>query len=92
MVILEGFIDISPEDVDLVVQELPLHKELTKREKGCIKFEINADNVVSNRFVVYEVFDSDKSFAFHQARANSSRWGEVTKNAVRNYNIKRQRA
>lgn len=86
-VILEGYIDIPDEDLELVIKELPIHTELTKKEEGCIIFEVTRDLSILNRFIVYEVFDSKASFTYHQERVKNSRWGEITKNAARHYKI-----
>ena len=84
---LKGYIEIPIEDLELVIKELPIHSELTRKEEGCIVFKVTRDLGIHNRFNVYEVFDSEASFAYHQERVRNSRWGEITKNAARHYKI-----
>lgn len=84
---LEGYIEIPVEDLELVIKELPIHTELTRKEEGCIVFEVTQDPNRNNRFNVYEVFDSQTSFSYHQERVKNSKWGEITKNAARHYKI-----
>ena len=87
-VILEGYIEVSEEDMEIVEIELPIHSDLTKNEKGCIAFKVTKDNAAKNRFNVYEEFESTEAFEYHQKRIKTSRWGAITKNVVRNYQIK----
>jgi len=87
-VILEGFIEVPENDLELVRVELPNHIKLTRNENGCMIFDVNQDQENKCRFNVYEEFVNQESFDFHQKRVKLSRWGEITKNVKRNYNIK----
>lgn len=87
-VTLEGFIDVPIDDLKTVEDELPRHMELTMAEAGCLVFEVTRDKSFPTRFNVYEEFDSESSFQYHQARVSSSAWGKVTKNVTRHYTIK----
>ncbi len=86
-VILKGFIIIPDRDLEMVKQELPVHSELTRREPGCLVFEVTPNESSPNRFEVYEEFSSKAAFDSHQVRVKSSRWGQVTSNAERHYEI-----
>ena len=86
-VVLEGFIEVPDDDLEIVKKELVNHIELTRKEKGCIVFNVEQDSLDRNRFNVYEEFESEEAFKSHQARVNSSKWGVVTKNVKRNYII-----
>lgn len=86
-VILEGYIIVSEDDLDLVQSALPAHVELTRNEPGCIVFNVEQSQVNIHRFNVHEEFDSEASFKKHQIRVKQSRWGSITKNVQRNYNI-----
>ena len=88
-VIVEGYILVSDEDMEIVEVELPIHAYLTKNEQGCITFNVTKDKVDKHRFNVYEVFNSATAFEYHQNRIKDSRWGAITKNVIRNYQIKR---
>lgn len=88
-IIVEGYILVSEEDMEIVETELPIHADLTKKEHGCITFNVTKDKVDRHRFNVYEVFSSAKAFEYHQHRIKSSRWGAITKNVVRHYQVKR---
>lgn len=87
-VILEGYIDVLESDLDSINLELVTHIELTRAEEGCLVFQVEQDKENNNRFNVYEEFVSKEAFEKHQERVKKSRWGSVTKNVQRNYNIK----
>ena len=87
MVKLDGLlICVSKEEVHLVMKLLPEHIELTHQEEGCISFEVKQSH---DPFIwkVLEVFDSMKSFKYHQSRTASSIWGVKTQNIKRQYKI-----
>ncbi|WP_338036120.1 putative quinol monooxygenase [Halomonas binhaiensis] len=71
----------------MVKQELPVHIELTRSEPGCLVFVVTPDKSHPNRFAVYEEFADREAFDTHQARVKNSRWGRVTSNAERHYEI-----
>lgn len=86
-VILKGFIIVQDMDLEIVKLELPFHCELTRKEPGCLVFEVTPNESNKNRFDVYEEFSSKAAFEAHQARVKNSRWGQVTKNVERHYEI-----
>lgn len=88
-VILQGFIIVVDSDLEVVKRELVTHKRLTLEEKGCLTFAVTPDENNRNQFHVYEEFVNQDAFDHHQARVKSSKWGEVTKNVERHYQISR---
>lgn len=84
---LQGYIVVSDTDLDAVTSELPTHIELTRHETGCIEFNVIQDADNANRFNVYEVFEDKESFMAHQERVKQSKWGQVSKNVERHYEI-----
>ena len=86
-VILKGYIEIPEEDLEAVLKALPLHKELTLSEAGCLIFKVEQNREYKHRFDVYEEFTDKAAFELHQKRARDSDWGEVTVNGVRHYEI-----
>lgn len=89
-VILKGFIEVSDSDASAISKELPRHVELTLEEPGCITFSVVKDQSIRNRYSVYEAFIDQEAFDAHQQRVKSSRWGEVSKNVVRSYEITKE--
>ncbi len=86
-VVLKGYIIVPETDLEAVKGELVRHIELTRQEKGCLIFEVSQNRTQSNRFEVYEEFTSKESFELHQQRVASSRWGLITKNVKRQYEV-----
>ncbi len=87
IVILQGYIEVPDEDLDLVQSELPHHIDLSRREPGCIVFRVEWDQEHCGRFSVYEEFASQEAFEIHQKRVTSSRWGAISKNVRRHFII-----
>lgn len=86
-VILTGFIIVPDANLETVKQELPIHTALTRNESGCLRFDVTPDKHSPNRFDVYEEFADRAAFDAHQARVQNSRWGQVTKDVERHYEI-----
>lgn len=86
-VILKGYILVTDTDLAAVKKELLNHIQLTRQEEGCLVFEVSQDTENSNRFNVYEEFTDSISFESHQKRVRNSRWGEVSENVSRHYQI-----
>lgn len=86
-IILKGHIVVPEQDLASVRDELPNHIELTRRESGCLVFEVNQDLSNERIFRVYEEFVDQASFDSHQDRVKASRWGSVTVNVERHYGI-----
>ena len=70
-----------------VQAELPSHIELTRKEDGCLVFNVHQDEENKNRFNVYEEFRDQVAFDKHQERAAQSEWAKVTTNVERHYEI-----
>ena len=86
-IVLEGYIDVPAGDLDAVLAELPNHIGLTRSEPGCIRFEVKQRAESPRLFDVYETFESQRAFDSHQARVRASRWGDITVNVSRHYQI-----
>ncbi len=84
---LKGFITVTDDDMVSVLNELPNHIELTRKEIGCLVFNVTQDECDKSRFNVYEEFENKESFEQHQNRVSTSIWGKVTKNVERSYSI-----
>lgn len=76
----------NDEEVAIVQQHLPLHKQLSRAEPGCIMFVVRqtADPRV---WQVDETFTDDSAFAAHQRRVTSSAWGRATMGIERRYSV-----
>ena len=86
-VILQGYIIVPASDLATVIEELDNHLALTRAEEGCKVFEVSQDPSDPTRFNVYEEFQGHASFLKHQERARASKWGSITTNVQRYYEI-----
>ena len=86
-VILQGYILAPDADLANVKEALPEHILLTQQEAGCLVFKVTSDETNPNRFNVYEEFVDRAAFEKHQQRVRESRWGKVTGDVSRHYEI-----
>lgn len=86
-VILQGYIKVSPEDLENVKEHLNSHIQLTRDETGCIEFKVSQRESDLFIFDVYEEFEDSSAFYAHQDRVKNSVWSDLTKNIERNYEV-----
>ena len=86
-VVLKGYVLASDEDLAGIMEQLPTHIDLTRREAGCLVFEVTQNPGNKNRFEVYEEFVDRAAFEAHQARAKASQWGKVSANLEKHYHV-----
>jgi quinol monooxygenase YgiN len=84
---LTGRLEMTPERRDAVLAALPAHIALTRREPGCLEFEVTEDLEDPMRLKVLELFGSREAFDAHQQRAASSAWADVSRGLKRVYDI-----
>jgi quinol monooxygenase YgiN len=84
---LSGYILVPENDLAEVQDELARHVELSLSEDGCLVFELTPDAMDQCRFNIYEEFVDEASFEQHQARVQESKWGKITGNVERHYQI-----
>ena len=84
-VILEGYVITADSDLSAVKRELANHIQLTRKEEGCLVFEVSQDNENKNRFNVYEEFTSQNAFKLHQERISTTEWGKVSSKLEKHY-------
>ncbi|CAM4388221.1 putative quinol monooxygenase [Vibrio agarivorans] len=86
-VILKGIIEIPFDQLESVRVCLPQHIQLTREERGCVVFDVVVRPNNPCCYDVYEEFISRAAFDAHQQRVKASRWGKVTKQVIRDYQI-----
>lgn len=82
---LEGHIDVPYAQLEAVKAGLVDHIRLTREEEGCIFFNVDPCPKVSGRFLVSEAFVDEAAFKFHQERAGTAPWADVSKDIPRSY-------
>ncbi|WP_407705150.1 putative quinol monooxygenase [Aeromonas veronii] len=85
--ILKGFIVVPQAELTAVINELDNHIRLTRLEDGCLIFEVTQNEENQYRFDVYEEFKDQTTFDRHQLRVKSSKWGKVSVNVERYYEV-----
>lgn len=85
--VLEGHIVVPGKHLKAVMAELPTHIKLTRREEGCLRFEVTQDPENQLIFSVYEEFVDRAAFEAHQQRVRIADWGKIAVNAERHYKI-----
>jgi quinol monooxygenase YgiN len=86
-IVLKGHIKVPADDLPAVQAELPAHITQTRAEAGCLAFEVKQRAQDPQVFDVWERFESKQAFDQHQARVRASRWGAITGNVSRHYEI-----
>lgn len=86
-VVLKGYVLVPESELKSVLAELPLHIKLTLQESGCLMFEVKQDERIRGRLNVCEEFESMEAFQHHQDRVKKSKWGRITANVERFYDI-----
>lgn len=86
-IILEGHVVVSDTDLASIMDELSGHIELTRRENGCLRFEVTQSTDAENVFYVYEEFIDRAAFEAHQQRVKLSDWGRVALSVERHYQV-----
>jgi len=86
-IILQGYIVVPDSDLFEIKKELPKHIDQTLKEEGCLVFNVTQDDSDKNIYNVYEEFVDRASFERHQQRVSNSRWGKLTVDAKRHYQI-----
>ena len=84
-VILEGYVLVADSDLLAVKRELENHIQLTRKEEGCLVFNVSQDNENKNRFNVYEELTSQNAFKLHQKRISTTEWGKVSSRLEKHY-------
>lgn len=87
MIRLTGYIDIPQDRYEAVAAALPDHIALTRAEPGNLTFEVTENPDIPYRFDVAETFVDQAAFEFHQTRAASSQWAEITKGIPRHFKV-----
>ncbi len=90
-IVLSGHILVPEAEISEVRDALNLHQELTRKEIGCLIFNVEEDPDMVGKFNVYEEFVDRQAFENHQQRVKDSAWGEVSRNFQRFYTVEEVR-
>lgn len=72
---------------DVVRSVLDEHVALSRREPGCLRFDVTEDEEIDGLFHFREVFTDQSAFESHQLRTRSSVWWEKTQHFPRDFHV-----
>ena len=78
---------VKPDQVDLVKNALLKLIEPTRKEKGCLQYDLHQDNENSNAFLFYERWGSRELWQDHMSNAHLAEYMAVTKDAVADFKL-----
>lgn len=84
---LEGYLDIPEARLQEVLNGLDIHIHLTRKEAGCLAFDVWQDDDLPTRLNVSEIYHDRDAFEVHQARTKTSDWYKLTIDIERHYTI-----
>ncbi|MEP2784676.1 MAG: antibiotic biosynthesis monooxygenase family protein [Pseudoruegeria sp.] len=87
LVRLQGYMDVPEERLSAVTTALVAHIDLTRKEPGCLSFDVTLSETVPRRYIVAETFVHKPAFDAHQKRTKASDWFKVTDGIPRHYEI-----
>jgi len=88
MLIIAGWLRVSPEDRDDYVRACNPIVEAARRAEGCLDFTITADSVEPDRVDVYERWESDESLhRFRESGPDGGQQDQILAAEVRKYRI-----
>lgn len=85
MVALTGTIIIPTDRQAALLPLLEDHKNLTRQEPGCLKFDVTQDEQDATLFHVDELFQDEPAFAHHQSAGATRPWGPASKDLARDF-------
>lgn len=72
----------KPEKRELVKSELLKLIDITRKEKGCINYDLHQDNENKNLFLFYENWESKELWQAHMKNTHLAEYMKVTDGAV----------
>lgn len=82
-VTITGYLQVPEQELHEVATALPLHRDLSRAEPGCLVFEVSQDEADPCKFHLHEQYVSREAFDFHKNRAGDSEWAAISVNVER---------
>jgi len=73
--------------IDLVKTELEKLVPITRREAGCIQYDLHQDNDHPSHFMLFETWESRKLWQTHMNAAHLAAYMEATEGAVAEFTL-----
>lgn len=91
MLVIMGYIDLDPADVDAFVSDIRAISSSTKAEKGCLFYSIALDDGLAGRFVVAQRWQDRQALAAHiekrETLAFLTAWKDKMKSDLHEYEV-----
>lgn len=84
---LDGYLIVPEDRLQQVLNGLDIHIHLSRKERGCLAFDVWQDDDQPTRLNVSEIFCDRAAFEAHQERTKGSDWYELTTGIQRHYTI-----
>lgn len=78
---------VKPEKLKLVQSELPKLIEATKKEEGCINYDLHQDNENPNLFLFYENWETRDLWQKHMDSDHIAAYRKATEGAVEEFTL-----
>ena len=72
---------------DFIEKEIQKLSPITRKESGCLNYNLFIDNKNPNRFVLEENWESYDAWQAHMNNAHMTNYSEVTKDAVESWEL-----
>jgi quinol monooxygenase YgiN len=80
-------IESKKEKIELVKAALIKLLEPTRKEKGCLQYELNQDNENQEIFMIFEIWTYREIWQTHMKNAHLKHYMQETEGAVTNFTI-----
>ena len=70
------FVDVKPEYIEAFKKITNYNHKNSRLEEGNIRFDVLQSNQDETKFILYEVFEDDKSAAAHKTTKHYLKWRE----------------
>lgn len=78
-----GYLQVPESDRSAVDEALPVHRDLSREEAGCLLFEVTRDDTDPGKWHLLEEYVSQAAFDYHRERSANSPWASVSANVQR---------
>jgi len=80
-------IKANPDKADLVKAELLKLIDITRKEEGCINYDLHQDNENLDHFMFYENWESRELWQTHMSAPHLAAYMEATEGAVAEFTL-----
>lgn len=87
VLIIVARIEARQENVALVKAELQKLVEPTRKEEGCLQYDLHQDNQRPELFLLYEKWESKNLWLQHRVKDHLVRFRKVTEGAVDDFTV-----